>query len=915
MSGQGPKVAAIPSGIDVFIDIDQAALDAIPTGLCVCTADGALVRYNRRAVELWGRALPLGDAKQHHDSGFRRYQADGAPLPFAATPVASVLRSGQPIAGAEVIIEQPDGSRVPVLMNVAPLKSRSGRLQGAVCSFQALTERKRIEEALRASEAELQSVINRTPFMLVRCGRDLHYRFVSQAYAQLVGVRREAIVGKTIAEAIGDKGYNTLRPHIEKVLRGEATEFDCEIDFPVAGPRRLHIAYRPETDAAGKVDGWIASLLDITEQSRAVQAREQLASIVESSGDAIVSKTLDGIIVSWNRAAENLFGYAAEEVIGKSITILIPAELHDEEPKILEYIRRGDSLDHYETIRQRKDGSRVPVSLSVSPVKDAHGVIVGASKIARDITARKEAEHERDRIEGELRELSEKLEQEVERRTLERDRIWNVSEDLLGVSNFDGYFVSMNPAWSRLLGWSEDEIKAMHVGALRHPDDTAHSEAGRKQLAQGVPTVRMENRFRHKDGSWRWLQWTMTGDNGLIYVAGRHVTAEKESAAALQHAQLQAAHLQKMEAIGQLTGGVAHDFNNLLMIVSGHAQSLKKRLSEARDVRALQAIEMAATRGENLTRQLLAFSRTLPLNPTVINLADTVAAIRDVLAGTMHVNIDFLIDVPATTWPVCVDKSELELALVNLAVNARDAMPNGGRISIAAQNVALNGHDAPNGVAGDYVALSVADTGCGIPADLLPRVVEPFFTTKGPDKGTGLGLSQVYGLAQRSGGTVQITSEIGHGTKVTLYLPRGEAPVAAPSPEDSARYMAADPRTILVVEDNKDVKNVAVSLLEQLGYKTIAVESATEALDVLASGHTINLVFTDVALPGQFDGLALARKVTDRYGTIPIVLTTGYTRAFDSDPEFPVLRKPYQIAALGRLIHQALYPQSAGTAH
>ena len=915
MRGQRPKAAAAQSGIDVFIDLDQAALDAIPTGLCVCTAEGVLVRYNRRAVELWGRAPRLGDPKEQHGSGFRRYQADGAPLPFGATPVATVLRTGQPIVGAEVIIEQPEGTRVPVLMNVAPLKSRSGRLQGAVCSFQALTERKRIEEALRASEAELQSVINRTPFMLVRCSRDLHYRFVSQAYAQLVGVRREAIIGKTIAEAIGDKGFNTLRPHIEKVLAGEATEFDCEIDFPEVGPRRLHIAYRPETDAAGKVDGWIASLLDITEQSRAVQAREQLASIVESSGDAIVSKDLNGIIVSWNRAAENLFGYAAEEVIGKSITILIPEELHDEEPKILERIRRGDSLDHYETIRQRKDGSRLPVSLSVSPVRDAHGTIVGASKIARDITARKQAEHERDRIEGELRELSAKLEQEVERRTLERDRIWNVSEDLLGVSNFEGYVLSMNPAWSRLLGWTEDEIKAMHVSELRHPDDSAHSEAGRKQLAQGVPTVRMENRFRHKDGTWRWLHWTMTEDNGLIYVAGRHVTAEKESAAALQQAQRKAAHLQKMEAIGQLTGGVAHDFNNLLMIVSGHAQSLKKRLSETRDIRALQAIEMAATRGENLTRQLLAFSRTLPLNPTVISLADTVAAIRDVLAGTMHVNIEFLIDVPAATWPVCVDKSELELALVNLAVNARDAMPDGGRIAIAAQNVSLNAHDAPSEAAGDYVALTVADTGCGIPADLLPRVVEPFFTTKGPDKGTGLGLSQVYGLAHRSGGTVQITSEIGHGTKVTIYLPRSDAPVAAPSPEDTSRYMAADLRTILVVEDNKDVKNVAVSLLEQLGYKTIAVESATEALDVLASGQMVNLVFTDVALPGQLDGLALARKVTDRYGGIPIVLTTGYTRAFDSDPEFPVLRKPYQIAALGRLIHQALYPHGAGTAH
>ena len=257
----------------------------------------------------------------------------------------------------------------------------------------------------------------------------------------------------------------------------------------------------------------------------------------------------------------------------------------------------------------------------------------------------------------------------------------------------------MNPAWTRLLGWSEDEIKSMHVSELRHPDDAPNAIAGRAQLAQGVPTVRMENRFRHKDGSWRWLQWTMTENNGLIYVAGRHVTAEKEAAAALERAQRQTAHLQKMDAIGQLTGGIAHDFNNLLMIVSGHAQRLKSRLKDAKDARALAAIEMAATRGENLTRQLLSFSRTLPLNPTVIDPAEAVQAIRDVLAGSMHVNIEFQIDVPDTTWPVCVDKSELELALVNLAVNARDAMPDGGRIvDLGGKRASRGRRHAPEGL-------------------------------------------------------------------------------------------------------------------------------------------------------------------------------------------------------------------------
>jgi len=521
---------------------------------------------------------------------------------------------------------------------------------------------------------------------------------------------------------------------------------------------------------------------------------------------------------------------------------------------------------------------------------------------------RMRAEQARLSIEAELRLLSEKLEEEVERRTLERDRIWNVSEDLLAVSNFEGYFLSINPAWTRLLEWTEDEIKSMHVSELRYPEDAATAIEERARLAHGVPSVRMENRFRHKDGSWRWLQWTMTESKGLIYVAGRHVTAEKEAAAALERAQRRTAHLQKMDAIGQLTGGIAHDFNNLLMIVSGHAQGLKKRLKDAKDVRALQAIEMAATRGENLTRQLLSFARTLPLSPTVISPAEAVQAIRDVLAGSMHVNIEFKIDVANAIWPICVDKSELELALVNLAVNARDAMPEGGRITISAQNVHLHPGDLPEDISGDFVALSVADTGSGIAPDLVSRVVEPFFTTKAPDKGTGLGLSQVYGFARRSDGTVSINSEVGLRTKVTIYLPRSHAALAVPSPQDEAEYAAAGRQTILVVEDNIDVRKAAVSLLEQLGYRTNEVDTASAALDVLASGKEVNLVFSDVVLPGQTDGLALARMLIERYPRIPVVLTTGYAKVFDSNPEFPVLRKPYQISALGRVIHDALNP-------
>ena len=943
-------IAPSPTVLDAFTLISQSSLDAIPTGFCVCRADTSLVRYNKRAAELWGRELPLGEPTMRFAGELRRYRADGEPLHFGATPVAQTLRSGERVTAAELVIEQPDGSRVPVLMNVQPLKDHLGRIEGAVCSFQELTERKRAEEALRASEAELQSVINRTPFMLVRCSRDMRYRFVSDAYAHLIGQTRAEILGKTISEVLGEQGLVTLRPYTERVLRGEAVNFECNLDFPNVGTRRLLIAYRPELDTKGKAVGWIASLLDVTEQRRAEaamarRADEQTAlyrftdrlyraaslnDVYEATLDAIVAalhcrrasiqrfdsegvmrfSAWRGLSDRYRLAAEGLSPWKADAVnpepvcVGDVETCRFGAEIKaaakQEGISALAFIPLmvagkviGKFVTYYDAPREF---SREDVELTLT--------------LARQLgfgIERMRADHARTRIEAELRKLSERLEAEVHKRTLERDRIWNVSEDLLAVSNFEGFFLSINPAWTRLLGWNEAEIKSMNVSEMRHPEDMTHSIAAREQLARGEATVRLENRFRHKDGSYRWLQWTMTESGGLIYLAGRHVTAEKETAAALERAQRQTAHLQKMDAIGQLTGGIAHDFNNLLMIVSGHAQRLKNHLKETRDQRAVAAIEMAATRGENLTRQLLSFARTLPLSPTVISLAETVHAIRDVLSGSMYVNIDFEIEVPDDTWPVRVDKSELELVLVNLSVNARDAIPfSGGRIVIAAENVEIEPGHLPEQLSGDFVALSVADNGAGIPHDLLSRVVEPFFTTKGPDKGTGLGLSQVYGFARRSGGTVAIDSEPGHGTTVTVYLPRSHAAVAAPSPQEDGQYVAAERQTVLVVEDNADVRNVAVSLLKELGYRTIEAETAPAALEVLANGKSVRLVFSDVVLPGQIDGLALARTVCSEYPHIPVVLTTGYTKVFETDPEFPLLRKPYQIAALGRVIHDAL---------
>jgi CheY-like chemotaxis protein len=318
-------------------------------------------------------------------------------------------------------------------------------------------------------------------------------------------------------------------------------------------------------------------------------------------------------------------------------------------------------------------------------------------------------------------------------------------------------------------------------------------------------------------------------------------------------------------------------------------------------------MEIAARRGERLTRQLLAFSRRSALNPTVIKLNERLDAFRDVLASSARGNIELLINIAPTTWPVSVDLHELELALVNIVVNARDAMTDGGAIEITAANMQLTGEETTEELEGDFVALKIADNGSGIPLDILSRVFEPFFTTKSVDKGTGLGLSQVYGFTRQSGGTTAIASAPGAGTIVTIYLPRSHADasssiIEAPGTEETI----AGSESVLLVEDNAEVKAVAGMLLEQLGYRVDAVDNAAAALELLGEGRNIDLVFSDIVMPGEMDGLALARRIRTEYPHIPVLLTTGYAKAAGQAKGFPILRKPYRLTNLSRAIRDAI---------
>ena len=364
---------------------------------------------------------------------------------------------------------------------------------------------------------------------------------------------------------------------------------------------------------------------------------------------------------------------------------------------------------------------------------------------------------------------------------------------------------------------------------------------------------------------------------------------------------------QRLEAIGQLTGGVAHDFNNLLMIISGSAQRLRGELGEKKHLRLLDMIATATQRGETLTRQLLTYSRRQTLTPQVIDLAQRLPVLRELLTRSLRTDIEIKVEVPDTVCAVRIDLSEFELAILNLAVNAKDAMPNGGTLLIRARPVTLKGEASEEGLSGDFVAVRVADTGQGIPADVMTRVFEPFFTTKEVGKGTGLGLSQVYGFAKQSGGTATVSSTEGRGTTVTLYLPRSHEqpqPAEPPSPVPAQAEAAG---TVLLVEDNADVAEVGSGYMRQLGYRVRSVANVQAALAALRLDPQVDLVFSDILMPGGRNGLDLAREIGERFPHIPVLLTTGYSASAQDAVRYgvAVLQKPYDLEGLRRHIREA----------
>ncbi len=537
----------------------------------------------------------------------------------------------------------------------------------------------------------------------------------------------------------------------------------------------------------------------------------------------------------------------------------------------------------------------------------------------RDVAERTQAAIERRSAETSLKQLAATLERQVEERTRERDRTWQNSQDLLAVIGADGRFVSVNPAWTEILGWQPHEVAGQDHAAFSHPDDKASSDDAHAR-AQTGKLRQYENRVRHKDGSYRWVSWVASSGDGLVYASGRHITAEKEARIELEGAQEQLRQAQKMEAVGQLTGGIAHDFNNLLTAISGSLELMQIRVRQGRSneiERYVEAAQQASKRAAALTHRLLAFSRRQTLDPRPTDINRLIASMDDLLRRSVGPTIEVEVVGAVGLWVALIDPNQLENALLNLCINARDAMPGGGRITIETANKWLDHKSATERQlpAGQYVSLCVTDTGSGMSDDTIERAFDPFFTTKPLGEGTGLGLSMIYGFVRQSGGQVRIYSEVGQGTTMCLYFPRIIGDDVAEETETTApaATLAASGETVLVVDDEDAVRMLVTEVLADMGCNALEAADGPAGLAILQSDARIDLLVTDVGLPKGMNGRQLAEAARALRPELKILFITGYAENAvigngHLDPGMHLLTKPFAIDAISARIRDLLGP-------
>jgi PAS domain S-box-containing protein len=848
---------------------------------------------------------------------------------------------------------------------------------GLAVFYRDVFEQKRAEAELGEAEDHYRHTVELNPQVTWTARPDGQLDHVAQRWQDWTGTTG---LGGTWAEAIHpDDLERSLEAWTRSFTTGEPYDIEHRACLRTGEYRWMHSRAFPRRGPDGRIVKWYGTTEDISERrasQEALQEETRALEILNAALAAVASELdLDRLVQRVTDAGVELTGaqfgaffYNVENTAGESYMLYsisgVPREAFSKFPMPRntqvfaptfngERIVRSDDITqdpaygHSEPHRGMPPGHLPVRSYLAVPVTSRSGEVIGGlffghaqagvfhkrserlmaglaagaavaidnarlfQKAQREIEVRRRAEEA-------LRRLNETLEVQVEERTRERDQIWQLSTDLMDVCRSDGTLVAVNPAWTTMLGWSEDELLASNFLGLIHPDDVESTLAELGRLDQGVQTFRFENRFRSKDGSYRLISWTAVPKGGLFYAIGRDITTERAAAQTLRETEEALRQSQKMEAVGQLTGGIAHDFNNLLTGVLGSLDMLRTRFAQGRTdtvERYITAAMTSANRAAALTHRLLAFARRQPLDPRPVQANALVASLEDLFRRTVGETVALEVVLAGGLWPTLCDPNQLESALLNLVINARDAMPDGGKLTIETCNAHLDDAyvAAQRDVKpGQYVCICVTDTGTGMSQDVIERAFDPFFTTKPIGQGTGLGLSMVYGFARQSEGHAKIYSEVAHGTTIKIYLPRYRGETEA---EIEAATLAEAPRarsgeTVLVVEDEPVVRSLILEVLEDLGYRTLEAADGPAGLKLLQSKRHIDLLITDVGLPG-LNGRQLADAARERRRDLKVLFITGYAEnatvaAGFLDPGMAMITKPFAVDTLAQKIRSII---------
>jgi PAS domain S-box-containing protein len=673
------------------------------------------------------------------------------------------------------------------------------------------------------------------------------------------------------------------------------------------GLRWVHAQGRAVLDENDEPIRFVGTLIDITDQK---QTQERLRIAQEAGGVGTFEHLVGFATVSVSDQLCRLFGLHPTKVLPVQT---LNGMIHSDDPLIVDLSSPNQpqsELDREFRITRADDGQQRWLAQRGEYVDDLQGTSSRYIGVVYDITDAKLVQHQ-------LREANAALAERARDSMRERNRIWENSRDLLLVLDDHGYVKDINPVWEEIFGFRAEDVVGKPFGDVAWPDDTALFGDALDSALQGTQSD-FELRLRHVDGSARWISWRTSRDGETVYGFGRDVTVERGQAQTLKETEEQLRQSQKMEVVGQLTGGIAHDFNNMLTGIIGAMAIVRRRIAAGRldDVdRFIDAATNSAQRAAALTHRLLAFSRRQSLDRQATDIRELVISMEDLLRRTLGEQVALSIVFSETPLKAMTDANQLENALLNLAINARDAMPGGGQLTIEADNVLLAEADilrSEEVKPGSYTVISVTDTGTGMSRETMGKAFEPFFTTKPIGQGTGLGLSMIYGFAQQSGGHVRLSSEIGKGTTIKLYLPSAESTAnVALMPSDAEQEPAmGHGETVLVVEDDSSVRLLVIDVLNELGYQTIEAEDGNVALPIIDGPRRIDLLISDVGLPG-INGRQLAEMAIARRPELKVLFITGYAATAASRAEFlapgmEMITKPFAMDDLAAKVRDIL---------